>query len=408
MFRILVADKLPKSSLSRLSAMGCRVDFEPSLKGEALTEALARLSPEVLIVRSTKVTRADFNASGSLSLVLRAGAGVNTIDLAAASASGVYVSNCPGKNAAAVAELAWAHILNADRRVADGVADLRAGQWKKKLYAKDTQGIKGRTLGIVGFGSIGQEVAQRARAFEMKILAFDPALDTTIATALGVEAVDSVETLASRSDVFTVHVGLNKHTRGMINAVVLNALPTGSIFVNTSRGPVVDESALIKVVQENGIRAGLDVFCDEPSADGEWSTDLAGLPGVYGTHHIGASTVEAQEAVAMEACRVVEVYGQSGTPPNCVNLAKQTPATHLLILRHRDEVGVLSNVLALLKEAQINVQNMENTVFSAPVEGACAACARIQVVGPPHAELMAEMSARETIFDVKLLPLEAK
>jgi D-3-phosphoglycerate dehydrogenase len=110
----------------------------------------------------------------------------------------------------------------------------------------------------------------------------------------------------------------------------------------------------------------------------------------------------------MEACRVVEVYGQSGTPPNCVNLAKQTPATHLLILRHRDEVGVLSNVLALLKEAHINVQNMENTVFSAPVEGACAACARIQVVGPPHAELMAAMSARETIFDVKLLPLEAK
>lgn len=408
MFRVLVADKLPESSLSRLKSMGCTVDFEPSLKGEALTEALVRVSPEVLIVRSTKVTKADLVASGSLSLVLRAGAGVNTIDLAAASACGVYVSNCPGKNAAAVAELAWAHILNADRRVADGVADLRAGQWKKKVYAKDTQGIKGRTLGIVGFGSIGQEVAQRANAFDMEILAFDPALDTAAAAALGVEAVDSVEALASRSDVLTVHVGLNKHTRGLINAAVLDALPAGSIFVNTSRGPVVDEVALIKVVKEKGVRAGLDVFCDEPAADGEWSTDLASLPGVYGTHHIGASTVEAQEAVAMEACRVVEVYGQSGTPPNCVNLAKQTPATHLLILRHRDEVGVLSNVLALLKEAHINVQNMENTVFSAPVEGACAACARIQVVGPPHAELIAAMSARETIFDVKLLPLEAK
>jgi D-3-phosphoglycerate dehydrogenase len=408
MFRVLVADKLPDSALSRLLAMGCSVEVQPALKGEALTEALARVAPEVLIVRSTKVTRSDFQASSTLSLVLRAGAGVNTIDLAAASENGVYVSNCPGKNAAAVAELAWAHILNADRRVADGVADLRAGQWKKKVYAKNTQGIKGRTLGIVGFGSIGQEVARRGKAFDMAILAFDPALNGAAAAAMGVESVDSLEALAARSDVLTVHVGLNAHTRGMINAQVFQALPAGAIFVNTSRGPVVDEAALIQVIQDKGIRAGLDVFCDEPSADGDWSTALASLPGVYGTHHIGASTVEAQEAVAMEACRVVEAYGQSGSPPNCVNLAKQTPATHLLVLRHRDEVGVLSSVLQLLKEAQINVQNMENTVFSAHSEGACAACARIQVVGAPRAELVAALSARETIFEVKLLALEAK
>lgn len=408
MFRVLVADKLPASALSRLSAMGCTVEVEPSLKGEALTEALARLAPEVLIVRSTKVNQADFQAAASLSLVLRAGAGVNTIDLAAASAHGVYVSNCPGKNAAAVAELAWAHILNADRRVADGVADLRAGLWKKKVYGKGTRGIKGRTLGIVGFGSIGQEVARRGKAFDMAILAFDPALSRASGAAMGVETVDSLEALAARSDVFTVHVGLNAHTRGMIGASVLGALPDGAIFINTSRGPVVDEPALIQAIQEKDLRAGLDVFCDEPAGDGEWSTALAALPGVYGTHHIGASTIEAQEAVAMEACRVIEVYGQAGSPPNCVNLAKQTPATHLLVLRHRDEVGVLSSVLQLLKEAHINVQNMENTVFSAPKSRACAACARIQVVGAPNEELIAALSARETIFEVKLLALEGK
>jgi D-3-phosphoglycerate dehydrogenase len=408
MFRVLVADKLPASALSRLLAMGCVVEVDASLKGDSLTKALARVAPEVLIVRSTKVTLDDFQAASALSLVLRAGAGVNTIDLAAASAHGVYVSNCPGKNAAAVAELAWAHILNADRRVADGVADLRAGLWKKKVYAKGTRGIKGRTLGIVGLGSIGQEVARRGKAFEMVILAFDPALNRASVAAMGVEAVDSLEALAARSDVLTVHVGLNAHTKGMINASVLQALPDGAIFVNTSRGPVVDESALSQAIQEKDLRAGLDVFCDEPAADGDWSTALAALPGVYGTHHIGASTIEAQEAVAMEACRVIEVYGQAGSPPNCVNLAKQTPATHLLVLRHRDEVGVLSSVLQLLKEAHINVQNMENTVFSAPKSSACAACARIQVVGAPNEDLIAALSARETIFEVKLLALEGK
>jgi len=408
MFRVLVADKLPESALSRLAELGCTVEFEPGLKDESLTTALKQVAPEVLIVRSTKVRAIDLEASPALSLVVRAGAGVNTIDLAAASGRGVYVSNCPGKNAVAVAELAWAHILNADRRVADGVADLRAGEWRKKTYSKNAQGLKGRTLGIVGLGAIGQEVARRGQAFEMKVMAFDPAMSAKQCEALDVVRQDSVVSLAQHADVLTVHVGLNEHTRGLISEAVLKALKPGSIFVNTSRGPVVDEEALIRAVGEKGLRAGLDVFCDEPPADGQWSTAIAALPGVYGTHHIGASTNEAQEAVAMEACRIVERYGESGSPPNCVNLAKRTPATHLLVLRHRDEVGVLSGVLGLLKEASINVQNMENTVFSASSAGACAACARIQVVGAPSEAILEALSARENIYEVKLLALEGK
>jgi D-3-phosphoglycerate dehydrogenase len=408
MFRVLVADKLPESALSRLSEMGCTVEFDPALKGDSLTAALARVSPEVLIVRSTKVNGVDLEATDSLSLVIRAGAGVNTIDLAAASRRGVYVSNCPGKNATAVAELTWAHILNADRRVADGVADLRAGEWKKKTYAKGARGLKGRTLGIVGLGAIGQEVARRGRAFQMRVLAFDPVLNARLASALGVESVESVEALAGRTDVLTVHVSLNAQTRGLISREVLLALKPGAIFVNTSRGPIVDEEALAEVVRDRGIRAGLDVFCDEPGSDGPWSTRLAALPGVYGTHHIGASTDEAQEAVALEACRIVEAYGQSGSPPNCVNQAKDTPATHILVLRHQDQVGVLSGVLALLKEASINVQNMENIIFSSSTEEKCAACARIQLVGAPSGDLLKLLAEQDSIFDVKLISLEGK
>lgn len=406
MFRVLVADKLPQAALDQLSEMGCVVTSEPSLKGAFLTEKIAQVQPEVLVVRSTRVTADDFAASGALSLVVRAGAGVNTIDLSSASGMGVYVANCPGKNAVAVAELAWAHILNADRRVADGVSDLRDGVWKKKVYSKEARGLKGRVLGIVGLGAIGREVASRGQAFEMTVVAFDPALTRDGADELGVSKADSLCELASRSDVVTVHVGLNEHTRGMLDAAFFDALPANAIFVNTSRGPVVDEQALSKAIREKSVRAGLDVFCDEPASDGEWSSDLVALPGVYGTHHIGASTDQAQEAVALEACRVISAYANTGNPPNCVNLARQTPATHLLVVRHRDEVGVLSGVLGVLKEAAINVQNMENNIFSAGASGERAACARIQMIGSPSEPLLEQLKKQETIFEVKLILLE--
>ena len=406
MFRVLLADKLPPSVVSRLESRGCTVSVSPDLKEESLEQALREQNPEVLVVRSTKVTAEHLDAAPSLSLVVRAGAGVNTIDLAAASSRGVYVSNCPGKNAVAVAELAWAHILNADRRVADGVQDLRAGEWKKKVYSKNARGVKGRVLGIVGFGAIGQAVAKRGQAFEMEVVAFDPALTDETAAELGVQRMQTLEELAGLSDVLTVHVGLNEHTRGLIGPSVIEAMNPGSIVVNTSRGPVVDEAALRKGIEEKGLRAGLDVFCGEPPSDGAWEKDLVALPGVYGTHHIGASTDEAQEAVAMEACRVLETYADEGSPANCVNLAHHTPATHLLVIRHRDEVGVLSGVLNLLKEAEINVQNMENTVFSAAAGSPCAACARIQIVGSPSESILANLVSGEAIFEVKLLSLE--
>src|SRR5215210_403886 len=166
--KVLVADKFEKSGIDGLAAAGCEVVYEPDLKDETLTGAIRSSGADVLVVRSTKVTTPMLDA-GRLSLIVRAGAGYNTIDVAGASKRGIYVSNCPGKNAIAVAELAFALMLSLDRRVPDNVAELRAGKWNKKEFSK-AQGLFGRTLGLLGYGNIGQEVARRAHAFGMPIV----------------------------------------------------------------------------------------------------------------------------------------------------------------------------------------------------------------------------------------------
>src|SRR5213595_2750020 len=170
MMKVLVADPFEQSGLDGLKAIGCRVVYQPDVSADELPHAIRDTGVDVLIVRSTAVTAAALEA-GSLSLVVRAGAGYNTIDVAAASRRGIYVSNCPGKNSIAVAELALALILALDRRIADNVGALRAGQWNKKEFSK-ARGLYGRTLGLVGTGQIGQEVITRARAFGLAVVAW--------------------------------------------------------------------------------------------------------------------------------------------------------------------------------------------------------------------------------------------
>lgn len=402
--KVLIADKMAPAVESDLRAIGCQVVSDPTLNGDSLREALSNHDPAVLIVRSTKVLIDHLDAARGLSLVIRAGAGFNTIAVEHASRRGVYVANCPGKNAAAVAELALGHMLNADRRIADNVAELRAGNWRKKTFAKGTRGLKGRTLGLIGLGNIGMEVARRAQAFEMNVVAWDIALTPERASALGVKAVDGAVEVAKHADILSVHVALNEHTRGLISADVIDALGDGSIFVNTSRGAIVDEAALAKAIEQRGIKAGLDVFCDEPAADGEWETPIAGLAGVYGTHHIGASTQQASEAVGDEVVRIVSAWKATGEVPNCVNLAVQTTATHLLVVRHKDEVGVLAGVLTALRADNINVESMKNIVF----QGSLAACAHIQVSRAPSASLVEQLVSNPSIFAVDVVDLESK
>lgn len=319
--RVLVADKFEKSGIDGLTALGCDLISEPDLADDSLQAAIANHSPDILIVRGTKVTEPMISGS-SLKLIIRAGAGYNTIDTSAASEAGIFVCNCPGMNAAAVAELAFGLILSLDRRIPDGVNDLKQGVWNKKKYSK-ANGVKGATLGLVGMGSIGKEMVPRAQAFGMTVLCHSAHLSDAEATSLGVTKASSLNDLAAKSDIVSVHCSLRPETKGMIGVAFFGAMKPGAKFVNTSRAEVVDEAALIDAVKSGKVTAGLDVFADEPTTgEGTYDGPLKELPGVYCTHHIGASTDQAQEAVAAETVRIVQVFMASGTPPNVVNSPK--------------------------------------------------------------------------------------
>jgi D-3-phosphoglycerate dehydrogenase len=386
--RVLIADKFEQSGVAGLKAAGCEVLAQPGLKDEALAREVERFRPDVLVVRSTKVSEAVL-AAGALKLVIRAGAGYNTIDVAAASRRGIYVSNCPGKNSIAVAELAFGLILSLDRRIPDNVASLREGRWNKAEFSK-ARGLFGRTLGLIGLGQIGREMIPRARGFGMPVVAWSRSLTPAGASLLGVESKASPMEVAAAADIVSVHVALNAQTRGLIGARFFEAMRPGAFFVNTSRAEVVDERALSEAVRGNGIRAGLDVFANEPSASaGEFAGEIAKLNLVYGTHHIGASTDQAQEAIAAETVRIVKTFKETGQVPNVVNLAKSTPATCALVVRHLDRPGVLASVLDAISTARINVQEMENVVF----EGAEAATARIHLESEPAAEVLERLRA---------------
>jgi D-3-phosphoglycerate dehydrogenase len=400
--KILIADKFEESGRIGLRTIGCEISFQPDLKDDALVEAIGTEQPDVLIVRGTKVTE-PMLAAGPLKLVVRAGAGYNTIDVAAASRRGIYVANCPGKNSIAVAELAFALILALDRRVADNVIALRAGQWNKKEFSK-ARGLFGRTLGLVGVGKIGQEMIPRAEAFGMPVVAWSRSLTPEKAEQLGVERKESPLDVARAADIVSVHVALKPETKLLVNAEFFNAMKEGAYFINTSRGEVVDQAALVEAIHAKGIRAGLDVFAAEPaSATGEFTDAIAHEPNVYGTHHIGASTDQAQEAIAAETVCIVKTFKETGQVPNVVNLAAHTPATHRLVVRHRDRPGVLAQVLDAIKAEQINVQEMENIVF----EGAEAAVARINLDKAPANGVLDRLRAsNEDIIELDLLTLQ--
>lgn len=414
--RVLVADKFEKSGIEGLKAAGCDVVYDPELKDDALAEAIGRTGADVLVVRATKVTAPMLDA-GQLSLVVRAGAGYNTIDVAAASSRGIYVSNCPGKNAIAVAELAFALILALDRRIPDNVAELRAGTWNKKEYSK-AQGLFGRRIALIGVGNIGQEMIRRAAAFGLDVVVWsrrfdgqDRPITDVEARELGVEsamrevAIDLAPTPAaavSRADIVSLHVALGPGTKGLVDAALLSKMKPGTIFINTARGEVVDYEALAAAVNERGLRVGLDVYPNEPAtATAPFNAPLVQLPGVYGTHHIGASTDQAQEAIAAETVRIVRSYKETGRVPNVVNLARRTPATHMLIVRHRDRPGVLAHVFAHLREANLNVQETENIVF----EGAEAAVARINLDAEPPAPVCETIKKNADVLDLQVVRL---
>lgn len=399
--KVLIADKLSSSAVDRMESGGHAVVTDPTLDGDSLTAALTRENPNVLIVRSTKVRAEHLDAASGLELVVRAGAGVDNIDTTGASERGIFVANCPGKNSDAVAELTTGLLLSLDRSIPDNVADARAGKWRKGHYGK-AAGVRGRRLAVIGTGNIGRAVIRHAQALGMQVTAWSRSLTDDDAQAMGVRRALSPVEAVRDADAVTLHVASTPETKGMAGRVFFEAMKPGAFFLNTTRGAVVDDDALAWALENRGVRAALDVFNGEPSGkEGDLEHALANHPSVYLTHHIGASTEQAQEAIAEEAARIVDVYASTGKVPHCVNLATKTPATHLLTVRHRDRVGVLAAVLDHVRRAGWNVQEMENLIF----DGAQAACARIRFTGTPDDDALAAIKSSEHVLEATTIAL---
>ena len=398
--KVLIADKFPDQYSEKIKNLVRELIYEPKYKESDLPNNINDV--DILIVRSTVVNAECINKSNKLSLIIRAGAGVNTIDIKAANEKGIFVANCPGKNSIAVAELAMGLICAVDRRLPDNVVDFRSGKWNKALYSK-ADGLFGKTLGIAGVGQIGTELIYRAQAFGLKVIGWSRSLTKEKAEALGIEKVNTLEELFQQSDIVSVHLAQNTDTKKIISKDLINKLKKGAYFINTARAGVVDEEALIAAAKEEKIFAGLDVFTAEPEGkEGAFSSELSNIKNIYITHHIGASTEQAQNAVAEETFNIIKNFIELGEIKNWVNRCKKTAAKYQLVVRHFDKPGVLARVLRLLSEERINAQEMENVIF----DGEKTACCTIKLDSKPSDKILKEMPEKEDeIIDLSMVEL---
>ncbi len=317
--KIIIADKFEARGLDALRRMGCEVDYRPGTQGEALGAALRETRADVLIVRSTRVTRPMLEGTDDLRLVIRAGSGTDTIDVQAAGERGIRVCNCPGVNSVAVAELTIGLMIALDRRIVDETHDLKRGVWNKKEYSK-ARGLKGRTLGIVGMGRIGYEVARRAHAFDMPLVYHDVIPRPEAERDFGARKV-ALDDLLRESDFVTLHITGGKENFHLIGRREVGLMKPTAYLLNCARGEIVDEQAVSDALATGKLAgAAFDVYELEPAAtDTEFKDPIARAPRTYGTHHVGASTEQAQEAIAEETVRIVRALLERGEFLHCVN-----------------------------------------------------------------------------------------
>jgi len=323
--KVLVADALPAEGLAELERLGCQIVSDPQLKDQALCDAIRTHEPDVLVVRSTKVTAPMLTASTKLSLVIRAGSGFDTIDVETASTRGIRVCNCPGTNSVAVAELTLGLMIALDRRIVDETDDIRRRVWNKKEYSK-ARGLKGRTLGVVGLGRIGYEVAKRARAFDMRLIYTDVVVNAAAERELGIAQVP-FQDLLRQADFVTLHVPGGNDTKHLIGRSELEMMKPTAFILNCARGGIIDEKALGDALRAGTIAgAALDVYEAEPAATDHEFPAAPIAPRLYCTHHVGASTEQAQLAVSEEVVRIVAACKDRGEYLNCVNAAEANGA----------------------------------------------------------------------------------
>ncbi|HRI46553.1 MAG TPA: 3-phosphoglycerate dehydrogenase [Ignavibacteriaceae bacterium] len=394
--KVLIADKFPDKYVQQIKDLGLEVIYSPQLGENDLP--VAAVDVDMIVVRSTVVNELTIKEAKNLNLIIRAGAGVNNINIKAANQKGVYVANCPGKNAIAVAELAMGLILSLDRRIPDNVIDFRNGVWNKGEYSK-AEGLYGKNLGIIGVGNIGKEVAKRALSFGMNVYGKD------ISRIEGVMIKDfsEMDQILPMCDIISIHLPSTPETKKLFNKEMFGYVKPGALIVNTSRADVIDEEAMIEAIKEKKIRVALDVFKGEPEQkSGSVESHFKDIPGVYVTHHIGASTEQAQNAVAEETVKIIKDFMHSGVIAHWVNRAKVTDAHYQLVVKHYDRPGVLASILDVIRTGNINIEEIENIIF----EGGVVACCTMKLETSATAEMLKQMNENPNVLSVSHISLD--
>ncbi len=344
--RIVVADDLPKTALELLRAEGWDVDSKSGRSPEELSKDLA--DADALVVRSaTKVTPEIIAAGRKLRAIARAGTGVDNVNVEAASARGIVVMNAPGANSISVAELAMAQLLSLARKLPAADASMKLGKWDKKSFLGEE--VRGKVLALAGLGRIGQEVARRAQAFEMSVIAHDPFIAANVAAELGIELV-SLDDLCARADYLSLHMPATPQTRHTFNAERLAKCKKGLKIINTARGELIDEPALVEAIKSGQIGgAALDVYTSEPTTD----LTLQQLPQVVASPHIAASTKEGQELVGVETASALRDFLKTGVIRNAVNFPSVAPEEFQKIQPYVELAKQLGSLLGQMGEARI-------------------------------------------------------
>jgi D-3-phosphoglycerate dehydrogenase len=393
--KILVACELPADALEQLRTLATELTYTPEASAAELRETLRNAS--LLIVGGTRVSPEAIVNAPSLQMIVHAGSGPGDIAIDEASNAGVFVTHCPGRHAAAMAELALGLIIALDRKIVENTVALREGRWNRSELSA-AWGLAGRTLGILGYGSVGQLLARRARAFDMHVVAWSPRLTPEAAVENGVELCNWPRELARMSDFVTVHA-VGSANEVLVDAQFVRNKRRGAGLVHLGHPGAIDEAAVALGVEELQLRVACDVHSSEPASDtGRIRCRLCELPGVIGTQRIGAQTEQARMAVATEVVHLVQAFVVSGEVHHCLNLAERSPATWQLVIRVRDQVGVMASILAAVRADGINAQEITSRVFT----GAKAAWCNIALDERPSTEALEHIRSLPDVLHLEL------
>jgi D-3-phosphoglycerate dehydrogenase len=398
--KILVGCSLPEWALQELRTLGTEVLYEPTLTTERMEKLIGDVA--VLVVSRTRVPPEVVSAGKALQVIVRAGTDIANIAVEEASAQGIFVANCPYQDALAVAELTLGLLLALDRGLLESAAALKDGVLAGP-EGIGALGLAGRTLGVLGFGPVEQEIVKRAQAFEMKVLAWSPTLTPEPAAASGVSFCAWPRELARQSDMVTVYAPQQEADEVLVDAGFLENMRVGGYIVYVGHPAALDEVALAEIAKARQLRVAYDIFAPHLAGSdaGRFSSQLQALPHAIGTHHLADRTKQAYEATATELLRVIREFLIAGDVVNCVNILAHSPATWQLVLRLRDTVGVLAAVLDHVRADGINIEEVSSRVFTGAKAGFCT----IALDERPSAEALSAIRKLEGVLHLELRAL---